>query len=118
MSGHGFPLAAGIIVLLTAVFCAGCMSTSVVDVGYSGQSIVLDITHAGEPMDAYVQVTVYRLANLTQEQQVILGSPVSLLPGKNSLTIPARLDPGSYKLFVYIFRDGDRKTAVIRDITV
>jgi len=118
MSGHGFPIAFGIVVLLATVLCAGCMSTSVGDVGYSGQSIVIDITHAGEPMDAYVQVTVYRLTNLTQEQQEILGAPITILPGKNTLYVPARLDTGSYKLFVYIIRDGDRKTAVIRDITV
>ncbi len=118
MSGHGFPIAGGIVILLTVVLCAGCMSLSVGDVGYSNQSIVIDITHAGEPMDAHVQVTVYRLANLTQEQQSILGAPVSLVPGKNTLSVPARLEPGSYKLFVYIIKDGDRKTAVIRDITV
>ena len=118
MSGHGFPLAAGIVILLTVVLCAGCMSPSVGNVGYSNQSIVIDITHTGEPLDAYVQVTVYRLANLTQEQQEILYASVSLVPGKNTLSVPARLDPGSYKLFVYIIKDGDRKTAVIRDITV
>jgi len=118
MSGHGFPLAAGMIILLIACLCAGCMSTSVGNVGYSNQSIDIDITHTGEPTEAHVQVTVYRLANLTQEQQSILGAPVSLVPGKNTLSVAARLDPGSYKLFVYIIKDGDRKTAVIRDITV
>ena len=118
MSGHGFLLVPLLIVLSFAILSAGCVSTSVGEVGYSGQSIDIDITHAGEPLDAYVQVTVYRLANLTQEQQEILGAPVSIFPGKNTLSIPARLDYGSYKLFVYIISNGDRKTAVIRDIMV
>jgi len=118
MSGHGFAIIAGIMVIGISVLCAGCISTSVGNVGYSNQSIVIDITHTGEPTDAHVQVTVYRLANLTQEQLAVLGAPVSLVPGKNTLAVPARLDPGSYKLFVYIIKDGDRKTAVIRDITV
>lgn len=118
MSGHGSLLAAGLVILVTAVFCAGCTSFSVGDVGYANQSIVIDITHAGEPADAHVQVTIYRIANLTQEQLAILGAPVSLVPGKNTLIVPARLLPGSYKLYVYIIKDGDRKTAVIRDITV
>jgi len=118
MSGHGFLIVPLLIVLSVAILSAGCVSTSVGAVGYSSQSVAIDITHAGEPLDAYVQVTVYRLANLTQEQQEILGAPVTLLPGKNTLSIPARLDPGSYKLFVYVISNGDRKTAVIRDITV
>lgn len=118
MSGQGFTAALWIGILLAGIISCGCVSTSVGDVGYANQSVTAEITHAGEPMDAHVQVTIYRLANLTQEQQAILGAPVSLVPGKNSISLPVRLEPGSYKLFVYVIQDGDRKTAVIRDITV
>lgn len=117
MPGHGYPVS-GVVLLLALLLTAGCTSVSVGDVAYANQSLAIDISHAGEPAEAHVQVTVYRLANLTQELQDILGAPVSLVPGKNTLVIPARLAPGSYKLFVYVIKDGDRKTAVIRDITV
>lgn len=103
--------------VLAALLSVGCTTTSVGDVTYTNQTMEIDITHAGEPMEAHVQVTVYRLANLMQEQQEILGAPVTLVPGRNALSIPIRLEPGPYKLFVYIVKDGDRKTAVIRDIT-
>lgn len=117
MPGHGYPVS-GAVLVLALLLVAGCTSVSVGDVTYANQSLAIDIAHTGEPAEAYVQVTVYRLANLTQEEQEILGTPVSLVPGKNTLYVPVRLDPGSYKLFVYVIQDGDRKTAVIRDITV
>lgn len=116
MPGHGYLAPA--IVLFAALLLAGCTSTEIGDVAYANQSLVIGITHTGDPLEAHVQVSVYRLANLTQEAQEILGAPVTLVPGKNTLSVPARLGPGSYKLFVYLIKDGDRKTAVIRDITV
>ena len=117
MSGPGY-LVFVLVLLLSANLSAGCMSPSVGDVGYANQTLSIEIPHTGEPQDAYVQVTVYRIANLTQEEQDVLGAPVSLIPGRNTLALPARLGPGSYKLFVYVISEGSRKTAVIRDITV
>jgi hypothetical protein len=76
------------------------------------------ISHTGDPADVRVQVTVYRISDLHQELYTILDVPVSLSLGDTLVVVPGELPPGSYKLYVYVLGDNDRKTAVIRDITV
>jgi hypothetical protein len=44
--------------------------------------------------------------------------PVNLKTGENRIFIPGNLKSGAYKLYVYIILNGDRQTAVIRDIVV
>jgi hypothetical protein len=44
--------------------------------------------------------------------------PVRLNNGDNNVFIPLMLKPGTYKLNIYLIQDGERKTAVIRDIVV
>jgi hypothetical protein len=44
--------------------------------------------------------------------------PVMLNTGDNNVFIPLSLKPGKYKLNMYLIQDGERKTAVIRDIVV
>ena len=39
-------------------------------------------------------------------------------PGTNSIVVPANLPAGNYKLYIYLIQDGERKSAVIRDIGV
>jgi hypothetical protein len=43
---------------------------------------------------------------------------VKLASGENSVRIPVTLRPGTYKLNIYLIQEGERKTAVIRDIVV
>ena len=38
--------------------------------------------------------------------------------GDNTVLIPVVLAPGNYKLKMYLIQNGERKTAVIRDIVV
>ena len=118
MTGFSHTILATLSVLITLSLCAGCLSTAVGDTWYENQSVWMKISHTGEPADVHVQVTVYRLSNLTQEKYTVFDAPVSLVPGENSVTVPGELMPGSYKLYVYVLKDGDRKTAVIRDIVV
>jgi hypothetical protein len=118
MSGSSQTIMAGVSVLFVCIFCAGCLSTAVGDTWYENQSVRLNISHSGEPADVHVQVTVYRISSMTQERFTVLNTPVSLSPGENSVAVPGELPQGSYKLYVYILSNGDRKAAVIRDIVV
>jgi len=111
----GIPI---MIVMILLALCAGCMSTTVGDAGYDNNSVMVHVTHSGEPADVTMQVTIYRIANLTQEKFTVASVPVTLRNGENTVVAPVRLGPGNYKLYVYILGDGDRKTAVIRDIVV
>lgn len=111
---------AGLFVLLviSLSICSGCTSTTVGNTWYENQSVRTTISHTGEPADLAVQVTVYRIDSMSQEFYTVLSTPVSLSQGDTLVTIPGELPPGSYKLYVYVLGDNDRKTAVIRDITV
>jgi len=120
MSGQLHCAPAGLFALLviSLSLCSGCVSTTVGNTWYENQSVRTTISHTGEPADLTVQVTVHRLGNLDQEFYTVFSTPVSLSQGETLVTIPGELPPGSYKLFVYVLGDNDRKTAVIRDITV
>jgi hypothetical protein len=113
-------MGAGAILVLSLILClcAGCTSTTVGNAWYENESVRTMITHTGEPADIHVQVTVYRISSLTQEQYTVLNAPVTLSRGDNLVTIPGNLPSGTYKLYIYVLGDNDRKTAVIRDITV
>ena len=88
------------------------------DTGYTNGSIYVKITNSGEPADAYVQVTVYKITDFQQKELMVVNSPAMLNPGENTIHIPARLEPGQYKCYVYLFHNSERKTAVIRDFVV
>jgi hypothetical protein len=120
MSGRVHFLTAGLLALLVVALSlsSGCVSTTVGDTWYENQSIRTIVSHTGEPANLTVQVTVYRIDGMSQEFHTVLSTPVSVSQGDTRVTHPTELPPGSYKLFVYVLGDNDRKTAVIRDITV
>lgn len=106
------------LLVISFSFCSGCTSTTVGNTWYENQSVRTTISHSGEPANLTVQVTVHRIETMSQEFYTVLSTPVSLPQGETIVTIPGELPPGSYKLYVYVLGDNDRKTAVIRDITV
>lgn len=115
------PRSAGLLVLVFVLgfsWTIGCLATTVGDTRYENGSLIVAISHAGEPAEVHVQVTVYRIANMTQEKYTIADAPVTISRGENTAVVPINLAPGKYKLYVYVLGDGDRKTAVIRDIEV
>ncbi|MDD1686887.1 hypothetical protein [Methanoregula sp.] len=118
MTGHPSAVLAGTAALMVLILCAGCVSTGIGDTWYDNRSVLVNISNTGNPADVHVQVTIYRITGLTQEPYGVVSAPASLLTGENTVAVPVGLSPGNYKLYVYILKDGDRKTAVIRDITV
>jgi len=112
-----FFLAAAAILSL-ALACTGCLSMNIGDASYRNHSVMVQVSDTGDPSDVTVQVTAYRIQDLHQQMYTIAGAPATIPHGDSSVAVPVELEPGSYKLYIYILRDGDRKTAVIRDITV
>jgi hypothetical protein len=94
------------------------VSAGIGDAGYTGGRIYTNITNTGEPSGGYVQVTIYQIKDLHQQELTVVSSPVSLKTGENSIFYPVDLEPGEYKLYIYLIQNGERQTAVVRDIVV
>jgi hypothetical protein len=108
-----------LVVVLTVmgIVLAGCISTSVGDVAYKDGNFSIAVT-SPKAADAYIQVTVFRIADFQQVESAVFETPVSLVQGENRVIVPGQIGPGEYKLYVYVIDNGTRRTAVIRDIRV
>ena len=116
MNGLHRPLFYVICFLL--VLSSGCVSTEVGDARYQNNGILVSVNSTSAMPDAFMQVTIYEVKGLQQQESLYVTSPVNLTPGENTVFFPAPLQPGIYKLRIYLIQNGERKTAVIRDIVV
>jgi hypothetical protein len=116
MTGRSYPLFGLFLILLLAA--AGCTTLSVGNVSYGAGNLTVTIANSGEPVETGIQVRVYTLDEFEQHELLTTGTTVTLTGTGNEVTIPLRLDPGRYKIYVYLTTDGKRTAAVIRDITV
>ncbi|WP_421907969.1 hypothetical protein [Methanolacinia petrolearia] len=105
LSKVGMKAAIPFLLVATAVLCCGCLTYSFGDVAYGNGSLDIEIINDGEPVDVSVQVTVFDLAGF---RQVEAGRYINFVS----------LEPGNYKLYLYILEDGRRSSAVIRNIEV
>lgn len=115
MSSCRLPLCLLCIIL---VLSAGCMSLAIGDVTPTDGGVKVHVTNSGDPIQAGIQVRVFRINDLAQQELTNTGVTVTLNRGENDITVPVRLEPGSYKLYVYVTMNGERKTASIKDIVV
>lgn len=118
MSAHSQIISAGLAVLVLFSLLCGCVSSSVGDISYTNGGLAAMINNPGQPADAFVQVTVDQVNGLSQKDLTVVMHGVRLMTGDNTVMIPVTLEPGTYKLKIYLIQDGERKTAVIRDIVV
>lgn len=116
MSGHGYLLPLLFLCLLLAA--AGCSSLSAGDVTYGNNNLTVAVTNGGAPVSAGVQVRIFALDEFGQHELLTTGTTATLAGNGNAVRIPVHLEPGNYKIYVYVTKDGQRQTAVIRDITV
>jgi hypothetical protein len=113
---HVFLIVSGIVFCF--IFSAACVSTTIGNVAYSGGGLTIPFSHTGGPSAGYVQVTVYAIKNNQQEERDVLYAPLALQQGENTAFIPGTLEPGQYKLYIYLIQNGERKAATIRDLVV
>ena len=120
MDSHGFASVLLMVTMVSALIVfMGCTTTTVGDVTYTGKEFVVTIDDSGHVSnDTYMQVTMYRISGFSQQEYGIVSARVTLINGKNTVKIPAALSPGDYKLNIYLIRNGERSSAVIRDIRV
>lgn len=103
---------------LLFVLSAGCTSLAIGDVRYNKEGLVVHVTNSGNPVDAGIQVRIYEVKNLNQRELTVTGIPVSVRRGENEFVVPVTLEPGTYKLYMYMTVNGERQTASIKDIGV
>ncbi len=113
---HTFLIVSGMV--LFALLSAACISTTIGDVAYAGAGLSLSVSHDGGLSEGYVQVTVYQIQGNRQDERHVWYAPLALQQGQNTVFIPGMLEPGQYKLYIYLIQNGERKAAAIRDITV
>ena len=118
MFAHVRTSACELALLALLIFLCGCISSSIGEVSYSGANITAGINNPNQPSDAFVQVTIYRVTGLSQQEHTVVMAGTKLETGDNTVMIPVALAPGKYKLKIYLIQNGERKTAVIRDIVV
>ena len=116
MTGRSCLFLGFFLILLLAV--AGCTTLSVGDVSYGAGNLSVTISGTGDKVDTGIQVRVYELNEFEQHELLTTGTTVTLTGTETTIAIPLHLDPGRYKIYVYVTSSGERETAVIRDITV
>ena len=105
-------------VIVLIILSTGCTSLAIGDVSYHNQVLTVHVSNSGDPFNGGIQVRIYEIKNLNQRELTVTGIPVSVKKGENDFTVPVPLEPGTYKIYVYLTADGERRTASIRDIVV
>jgi hypothetical protein len=113
-SGYGSLLAVVVLIALSA----GCASLALGDVSYHNQVLTVHASNTGDPFDGGIQVRVYEIKDLYQRELTVTGIPVSVRKGENAFAVPVALEPGSYKLYIYLTANGERRSAGIKDIVI
>jgi hypothetical protein len=115
-TGKSVPFLAAFLSLLA--LSAGCLSPSIGQALYAGDTLRVQVTNSGGPEDAALQVSVYGFQDFRQVEVTREILPVKLNQGTTTLTVPLPLEEGTYRLYLYIIIDNVRRASVIRDITV
>lgn len=104
------------------VFCflvsGGCISATIGKAGYEENQISVAIEKTTPASEATLQVTIYKIKDLQQQEIATVWNTTTISQGATTILLPCQLDRGTYKLYVYLLENGERKTAVIRDIVV
>jgi hypothetical protein len=107
----------GILLCLCGVI-AGCMTASVGEVSYRSNSLYISATNQDPSVEAVLQVTVFRIENLVQTEIFRQAEFIQFESGTQEYQMPITLDPGTYKIYIYITVNGDSKARVVRDLVV
>lgn len=115
----------GIIValVLAIVLTVGTASIDAEEPVYSNGKLVAAFQYSGEPRDVWVQCTISRVDDLFTEGQVgdLLTTAPTFTAGRNVCEFPAELEPGTYKVRLYVRERADgaaRLAAFIKNFEV
>lgn len=118
MATKGTAVFPTILCLCMLACTGGCTGIGFGEVTYSSGHLEVMVDNTGEPEEATLQVTVFKTDNFTQTGVANFAEVVTFQQGSNTFTFPVDLEPGTYKLYLYISKGSARTVSVIRDITV
>jgi hypothetical protein len=104
--------------LLGTGYLGGCLESNFESVAYAQDTLTIRAKNDGSATQAVLQVTIFQVKDLAQTEIFTKTDYVTFESGDNQYSIPCHLEPGNYKLYIYVTVDNDRKVSVIRDLTV
>lgn len=107
-----------IVTILVLGITAGCVSASIGHVRYHDQALLIQATNEEATQQAVLQVTIDQIRDFHQSNVFRKADFIEFKSGTAEYKVPVTLEPGSYKVYIYIIVDGDSKARVIRDLTV
>ncbi|MDD1677596.1 MAG: hypothetical protein LUO93_00230 [Methanomicrobiales archaeon] len=107
----------GVLLCLCGI-TAGCMTASVGEVSYRQNTLHISATNQDPATQAVLQVTIFRVENLVQTEIFRQAEFIQFESGTREYQMPVTLDPGTYKIYIYITVNGDSKARVVRDLVV
>jgi hypothetical protein len=107
----------GVLLCLCGI-TAGCMTASIGEVSYGQNNLYISATNQDPSAQAVLQVTVFRVQNLVQTEIFRQAEFIQFESGTHQYQMPIALNPGTYKIYIYITVNGDSKARVIRDLVV
>jgi hypothetical protein len=94
------------------------MTASIGEVSYRSNNLYVSATNQDPSAQAVLQVTVFRIENLTQTEIFRQAEFIQFESGTHEYQMPVTLPPGTYKIYIYISVNGDSKARVVRDLVV
>ncbi len=95
-------------ILAAVTVLSGCLAVNVGDAGYADENLTIAVENTGAPSGAFVQVTVFRLSDFSQNEYLVVSREVSLIIGSNRIILPAKLTAGNYRA-VHLCHSGWRQ---------
>ncbi|MDK2974819.1 MAG: hypothetical protein PWP08_1190 [Methanofollis sp.] len=118
MASKGIAAFSAIVCLCTLVWVGGCTGIGFGEVTYSEGQLLVMVDNPSEPVEATLQVTIFRTGDFKQTEVANIVEGETIQTGQTSYTFPVDLEPGVYKLYLYITKGNARTVSVIRDIRV
>ncbi|QSZ66068.1 hypothetical protein RJ40_00405 [Methanofollis aquaemaris] len=108
----------GLSCLCILALTAGCTGIGFGEVTYADGALQVEVDNPSEPMEATLQVTVFETGSFGQREVETFVKAEKFQEGTNRFSFPVALEPGTYKLYLYLLKGDERTVAVIRDIRV
>ncbi len=100
------------------LFAAGCTAASVGYIRYRDGVLYIEATNEGPATQAVLQVKIDQIKNFSQSEIFKKADFIDFASGTREYQVHIPLEPGRYKVYIYIIVDGDSKARVVRDLTI
>ena len=104
--------------LISLACVAGCLTYSFGGVAYDDDLLRVQVTNDGDARQVVLQVTIFEIKDFQQTEIYKKAEFYDLKKGENEYQVPIHLEPGTYKLYLYVTIDSSPIVREIRNIEV